>query len=204
MLPQEDIKKNQFVAEYTGELINHREADRRGKAYDRDSNTYLFDLNDDWVIDAKHKGNKMRFANHRSVSDTRLFLQLSAIQVLPWLACLLTQSLTASSMHSLQNKAGLLDAQVFQVCTVSPDSDAFPSDSTLHAQGRQPVDTDLLALRHTNQLVTLFHAKVTCDWTTVCLQRSAKLSSANQDGGWRSQSCHLCCPGHFDRRRAVV
>ena len=66
-LLQEDIKKNQFVAEYTGELINHREADRRGKAYDRDSNTYLFDLNDDWVIDAKHKGNKMRFANHRSV-----------------------------------------------------------------------------------------------------------------------------------------
>ena len=66
MQPQEDIKKNQFVAEYTGELINHREADRRGKAYDRDSNTYLFDLNDDWVIDAKHKGNKMRFANHRS------------------------------------------------------------------------------------------------------------------------------------------
>lgn len=53
------------MAEYTGELINHKEADRRGKAYDRDSNTYLFDLNDDWVIDAKHRGNKMRFANHR-------------------------------------------------------------------------------------------------------------------------------------------
>ena len=65
---QEDIRRNEFVAEYTGELINHKEADRRGKAYDRDSNTYLFDLNDDWVIDAKHRGNKMRFANHRSVS----------------------------------------------------------------------------------------------------------------------------------------
>ena len=53
------------MAEYTGELISHKEADRRGKAYDRDSNTYLFDLNSDWVIDAKHRGNKMRFANHR-------------------------------------------------------------------------------------------------------------------------------------------
>lgn len=62
---QEDIKKNEFVAEYTGELIDHDEADRRGKAYDRDSNTYLFDLNDEWVIDAKQCGNKMRFANHR-------------------------------------------------------------------------------------------------------------------------------------------
>lgn len=62
---QEDIRKNEFVAEYTGELIDHCEADRRGKAYDRDSNTYLFDLNDEWVIDAKQRGNKMRFANHR-------------------------------------------------------------------------------------------------------------------------------------------
>lgn len=53
------------MAEYTGELIDHCEADRRGKAYDRDSNTYLFDLNDEWVIDAKKRGNKMRFANHR-------------------------------------------------------------------------------------------------------------------------------------------
>ena len=69
---QEDIKRNDFVAEYTGELINHKEADRRGKAYDRDSNTYLFDLNADWVIDAKQKGNKMRFANHRSALHDRL------------------------------------------------------------------------------------------------------------------------------------
>lgn len=69
VLWQEDIKRNEFVAEYTGELINHREADRRGKAYDRDCNTYLFDLNDEWVIDAKHRGNKMRFANHRFESN---------------------------------------------------------------------------------------------------------------------------------------
>jgi len=71
VLWQEDIKRNEFVAEYTGELINHREADRRGKAYDRDCNTYLFDLNDEWVIDAKHRGNKMRFANHRFESNDR-------------------------------------------------------------------------------------------------------------------------------------
>ncbi|KAL0022368.1 hypothetical protein WJX77_004927 [Trebouxia sp. C0004] len=69
---QEDIRRNEFVAEYTGELINHREADRRGKAYDRDSNTYLFDLNDEWVIDAKHRGNKMRFANHSNEANCRV------------------------------------------------------------------------------------------------------------------------------------
>ncbi|KAA6418158.1 MAG: histone-lysine N-methyltransferase EZA1-like [Trebouxia sp. A1-2] len=76
MLTWEDIRRNEFVAEYTGELINHREADRRGKAYDRDSNTYLFDLNDEWVIDAKHRGNKMRFANHSNEANCRVQIMM--------------------------------------------------------------------------------------------------------------------------------
>ena len=96
---QEDIRKNEFVAEYTGELINHKEADRRGKAYDRDSNTYLFDLNDDWVIDAKHRGNKMRFANHRSVLSHKPACPFAPSLNLS-ITCLLGHPLKYSLTHS--------------------------------------------------------------------------------------------------------
>lgn len=64
-LLQEQAYKGDLLGEYTGELVNQQEADRRGKAYDRDDNSYLFNLNEDWVIDARRRGNKLRFANHR-------------------------------------------------------------------------------------------------------------------------------------------
>ena len=56
--------KGDYIGEYTGELVPHREADRRGKKYDREGLSFLFDLNDRWVLDARLKGNKLKFANH--------------------------------------------------------------------------------------------------------------------------------------------
>ncbi|PON61716.1 Histone-lysine N-methyltransferase, EZ [Parasponia andersonii] len=40
------VNKNDYLGEYTGELISHREADKRGKIYDRANSSFLFDLND--------------------------------------------------------------------------------------------------------------------------------------------------------------
>ena len=53
----EPIKKGEFVAEYTGELITSEEADRRG-------GKYLFVITDDLVLDAKGREHKARYMNH--------------------------------------------------------------------------------------------------------------------------------------------
>lgn len=60
------IRRGQRITEYVGEPITHEEADRR---YDDDDakgrhHTFLFILDDDTVLDARHIGNDSRYINH--------------------------------------------------------------------------------------------------------------------------------------------
>lgn len=75
----EDIKKGQFVAEYVGEVITREEADKRGKVYDREGKTYLFDLdyNDEkdfpYTVDAAEYGNVSHFINHSCSPNLEIY-----------------------------------------------------------------------------------------------------------------------------------
>jgi hypothetical protein len=57
LFAREDLKKGDFVIEYTGEKIHADEADRRG-------GKYLFTLTKELVIDGKGRSNIARYINH--------------------------------------------------------------------------------------------------------------------------------------------
>lgn len=60
----ESVRKGQFIMEYAGEVVSGNEAERRGIIYDRKLLSFLFDLNNEWVVDAARLGNNSRFINH--------------------------------------------------------------------------------------------------------------------------------------------
>ncbi|PIA61090.1 hypothetical protein AQUCO_00300541v1 [Aquilegia coerulea] len=74
------VNKNDYLGEYTGEIIGHKEADKRGKIYDRANSSFLFDLDEECVLDAYRKGDKLKFANHSSTPNC--FARCWLIQVM--------------------------------------------------------------------------------------------------------------------------
>jgi histone-lysine N-methyltransferase SUV39H len=73
------IKKGSFVCEYVGEVIKNEEAEQRGKGYDAEGRTYLFDLdyNDGehypYTVDAAKFGNISHFINHSCEPNLAVF-----------------------------------------------------------------------------------------------------------------------------------
>lgn len=73
----EDIPKNQYIIEYTGERITEAEANRRG-------GMYLFAVTENLTIDGKERKNTARYINHackpnaeaeHDESDDRIYIR---------------------------------------------------------------------------------------------------------------------------------
>jgi hypothetical protein len=60
----ERVAAGAFIAEYVGEIISNAECGRRSEVYDKVKMSFIFDLNDEVVIDAYRYGNVERFINH--------------------------------------------------------------------------------------------------------------------------------------------
>ena len=56
--------KGERIVRYKGKLRSHAEVDEEYGAVDEDGHTFLFTLNDDYVIDANVDGNIARWINH--------------------------------------------------------------------------------------------------------------------------------------------
>ena len=75
----ENIKAGSFVVEYVGEVITSDVAEERGKKYDAEGRTYLFDLDFNlgeeniYTVDAAFYGNLSRFINHSCDPNLSIF-----------------------------------------------------------------------------------------------------------------------------------
>ena len=65
-----DIRANEFIGEYKGEVISEEESNRRGLVYHYRGIEYLFRLNKEQEIDSSRAGNKMRFINNSERPST--------------------------------------------------------------------------------------------------------------------------------------
>ncbi|KAL3642994.1 hypothetical protein CASFOL_013809 [Castilleja foliolosa] len=70
----ESIKKEDFIVEYVGEVIDDAMCERRlWDMKDQDAkNFYMCEINKDFVIDATFKGNASRFLNHSCAPNCKL------------------------------------------------------------------------------------------------------------------------------------
>ena len=58
------LRKGERVVEYKGRRRSHDEVDGDTSGDVESGHTFLFTLNDDWVVDANYEGNDARWINH--------------------------------------------------------------------------------------------------------------------------------------------
>jgi SET domain-containing protein len=72
------IRRGEQVIEYKGKLLTHAEADELYGDGGETGHTFLFTLNDDYIIDANQRGNSARWINHSCASNCRALVEESA------------------------------------------------------------------------------------------------------------------------------
>jgi len=68
------ITKGEPVVEYKGKLITHQEADDQRHADVTTGHTFLFTLNDHWIVDANQGGNVARWINQSCDPNCEVFI----------------------------------------------------------------------------------------------------------------------------------
>ncbi|MCW5898405.1 MAG: SET domain-containing protein-lysine N-methyltransferase [Flavobacteriales bacterium] len=68
------IKKGEPIVEYKGQLIRHEEADERYYSDVETGHTFLFTLNDKWIVDANVDGNIAKWINHSCAPNAVAFI----------------------------------------------------------------------------------------------------------------------------------
>lgn len=71
------IPKGDEIIEYKGALMTHAEADEMYGDGGETGHTFLFTLNDDYIIDASRKGNAARWINHSCRPNCRALVEES-------------------------------------------------------------------------------------------------------------------------------
>jgi ribosomal protein L14E/L6E/L27E len=76
----EPIQADDMVIEYIGEIIRQKVADEREKRYEAIGigSSYMFRIDDNWIIDATMKGNLARFINH--CCDPNCYAQIISVE----------------------------------------------------------------------------------------------------------------------------
>ncbi len=69
------IAKGDEVIEYKGSLMTHAEADQLYGDGGETGHTFLFTLNDDYLIDANRRGNTARWINHSCAPNCRALIE---------------------------------------------------------------------------------------------------------------------------------
>ncbi len=68
------IKKGAPIVEYKGKLFSHEEADAEHHSDIDTGHTFLFSLNEKWIINANEKGNIARWINHSCAPNAIAFV----------------------------------------------------------------------------------------------------------------------------------